>query len=61
MLTGQCCPIYGRRVGPDDDDPKGIFAPWQFAIMVATAVVVMGIWFGYHLAFGRLAGAEGLW
>lgn len=44
-----------------DDDPGAVPA-WQMAaIMLVTALVLLGTWFGYHLAFGRLAGAEGLW
>lgn len=43
--------------GPHDDVPN-----WQMgAIMAATAVIVLGIWLGYHVLFGRLAGAETLW
>jgi hypothetical protein len=43
------------------DDDEGILASWQLVIMVATAAIVLGIWFGYHVAFGQLAGADALW
>lgn len=45
----------------NNDDPTDV-PRWQLAaIMVVTAVVLLGTWLGYHVAFGRLQGAEGFW